>query len=411
MSGGSMMLQEKTGNKKSTEPRDQEATIQQLKEKVYLLESILDSIPVSIYWKDKNGVYIGRNQYAAEISYRLGIIDTLDKDFAIGLTDYHAFSKETADMYRTHDKQVMTTGEPLITEETIELEGKKHIQLSTKNVLHSSKGEVAGIIGYTMDITDKRKSQELHKKQEIAQETISYLKTMAASISHELRNPIAGARRMFSDIFQKIAKSMFSLTKATFDKKDISIIEQQLQKSVKHTQDGMRFVDTALTIMSMQLNNVSSSKIDKSRFTTCTISSVIDEALGTYYFQDHQKELVNWENKEDFEFTGESTLSRHIVWNLLKNALRAIEESGKGKIFIWIASDDEYNYLHFKDTAQGMPVEVAAHVFDQFYTKSEDGTGLGLSFCKTVMQSYEGDIACYAKDGEYAEFILKFPID
>jgi len=75
-------------------------------------------------------------------------------------------------------------------------------------------------------------------------------------------------------------------------------------------------------------------------------------------------------------------------------------EASKGEIFISLESDEQHNYLHFKDTAKGMPPEEAVRVFDQFYTNAQGGTGLGLSFCQVVMQSYGGDISCTAQEGK-----------
>jgi len=139
------------------------------------------------------------------------------------------------------------------------------------------------------------------------------------------------------------------------------------------------------------------------------MSTIVKDALATFFFNEGEQSLIHWQADNDFQFTGEPILSRHLLWNLLKNALRIIEESGKGEIFIWLESDDKHNYLHFKDTAKGMPAEVAAHVFDQFYTKSEGGTGLGLSFCQTVMYAYGGEITCVSEEGKYAQFTLTFP--
>jgi len=48
-------------------------------------------------------------------------------------------------------------------------------------------------------------------------------------------------------------------------------------------------------------------------------------------------------------------------------------------------------------------------LFHQFSSGSRDGAGLGLAFCKMAMQSYNGDIICDTREGEYTEFILNFP--
>ena len=96
--------------------------------------------------------------------------------------------------------------------------------------------------------------------------------------------------------------------------------------------------------------------------------------------------------------------------NLLKNAFYFIDKAGKGEIYIWAEINKNKSLLHFKDTAQGIEPEVLPKIFNQFFTyETNRGTGIGLSFCKIVMQSHHGNIECYSKFGEFTEFVLSFP--
>jgi signal transduction histidine kinase len=95
---------------------------------------------------------------------------------------------------------------------------------------------------------------------------------------------------------------------------------------------------------------------------------------------------------------------------LIKNALHFIHAERKGKIFIWIENHENKNTVHIKDTAKGMSTAVLAHIFDEFFTNREGGTGLGLTFCQIIMNAFGGKITCKSVDGEYAEFILHFPL-
>ena len=57
-----------------------------------------------------------------------------------------------------------------------------------------------------------------------------------------------------------------------------------------------------------------------------------------------------------------------------------------------------------------MPASVVSHIFDWFYAHTRHGTGIGLAFCKTVIESFGGTIVCDSIEGEYTTFILKLPI-
>ncbi|MBA8667975.1 HAMP domain-containing histidine kinase [Holosporaceae bacterium 'Namur'] len=53
--------------------------------------------------------------------------------------------------------------------------------------------------------------------------------------------------------------------------------------------------------------------------------------------------------------------------------------------------------------------EPLPYIFDKFYSKSKSGTGIGLAFCKMIMQDMGGYIECKSRVGKYTEFILTFP--
>lgn len=249
----------------------------------------------------------------------------------------------------------------------------------------------------------EKKIIALHEQIADAKQTIDHLKIMAANISHDLQTPMAGANFMFDEIFQSNASIILTLTQ---------LIEQQLQDCIEYTKTGRRFVSIAAGSMSMHLEHIKNDRIDPKTFTICSINTVIEEALTTFFFSnDQQKQLIHWPKGavEDFKFKGDPVLSQHIIWNLLKNALQAIDKAGKGNITIRLSSNDTTNSLYFTDTATGMPPEVATHIFEQFYTKSGKGSGLGLPFVKAVMRAYGGDITCDTKEREYTEFTLQFP--
>jgi signal transduction histidine kinase len=141
------------------------------------------------------------------------------------------------------------------------------------------------------------------------------------------------------------------------------------------------------------------------------IKHAIDSAIKEYPFYKKEKELVVWDEKNntDFTYLGDALLTKHILFNLIKNALRAIKEAEHGEIYISLYSDNQFNYLIFKDTASGIPAEDLDSVFQQFNSKSKGGSGLGLAFCKMTMQSYGGDITCDSKEGGFTVFTLSFP--
>ena len=130
---------------------------------------------------------------------------------------------------------------------------------------------------------------------------------------------------------------------------------------------------------------------------------IVKIAINDFTFEDkEQKELVNIDLENDFNFKGDKTLMIYVLFNLLKNALHY-----KVKINIWL--DSQNRQLHFKDEGIGIDKDKLESIFDSFTTSGKSsGTGLGLPFCKRAMNAFGGDIICQSEIGKGAEFILKF---
>ena len=67
------------------------------------------------------------------------------------------------------------------------------------------------------------------------------------------------------------------------------------------------------------------------------------------------------------------------------------------------------NYLILKDTGPGISPENIQHLFKAFFTRTQNGTGVGLSLCKTIMNEFGGSIHCESVEGEFTKFVMEFP--
>lgn len=145
----------------------------------------------------------------------------------------------------------------------------------------------------------------------------------------------------------------------------------------------------------------------------CSICRCVETALDRYPFADGERPLVDWLSRDDFVFRGVELLAVHVLFNLLKNALRQIARCGKGRIEIATIKGSGANHLVFRDTAAGIPSQQVPHIFTRFYTSSGSddilGAGIGLAFCRDVMQAFGGSIECNSSPGHSTEFVLTFP--
>jgi PAS domain S-box-containing protein len=126
-----------------------------------IIEGIINAIPVRVFWKDKNLVYLGCN---AAFARDAGFADPKD---LIGKDDYQMGWRDQAEKYREDDRQVIQSGRSklLIEEPQTTPDGNTITILTSKILLRDSAGKTSGMIGTYLDITErKRAEEELQRK-------------------------------------------------------------------------------------------------------------------------------------------------------------------------------------------------------------------------------------------------------
>jgi len=126
-----------------------------------------------------------------------------------------------------------------------------------------------------------------------------------------------------------------------------------------------------------------------------------------------KKKCIHWQAGEDFTVFGVKALLSHVLNNFIDNALDSVHFSNKpdGNVTIWLEQNKiTHDYrLHIKDTGLGLARNGRADLFKPFHTRRNNGTGLGLYFCKNVMEAHHAKVIVRGREGEYAQFTLVFP--
>ncbi len=249
-----------------------------------------------------------------------------------------------------------------------------------------------------------------YKTTMLQQQRLAGMAAAAGMIAHELRTPLLGIKsgaKAMAHYLPQLFKG-YQLAKE-HGLLNVTIRESRLQQLEEISDRIICEINYANTIIDMLLIKAGrENSLQNCILESCSMAECLTEAMSRYPFKSpHERSLITWQG--DFSFTGSKLLMQHVLFNLLKNALYVIATAQKGEISIWTERGEKFNILYFRDSAKGMTSQQLSRLFNHFYTTTFMGTGIGLSFCKLVMDRFGGDIRCESEEGSYTQFALLFP--
>jgi PAS domain S-box-containing protein len=131
-----------------------------LRESQEMLQLIMNAIPISVFWKNRDSVYIGCNRTFARECNRSDVTDI------IGKNPHDLFTKEIANIITEQDRQVLSTNSPMLNfmqSHTIS-DGSIGWREASKIPLHDENGEPVGILGLWRDVTEQSRAEERLKR-------------------------------------------------------------------------------------------------------------------------------------------------------------------------------------------------------------------------------------------------------
>ena len=112
------------------------------------------------------------------------------------------------------------------------------------------------------------------------------------------------------------------------------------------------------------------------------------------------------------EILGDPESLLRVFTNIIGNATKYTPEHGR--ITVTSENDDYYVTVRISDTGTGIPSDKLLFIFEPFYRvrgkeERQRGSGLGLTFCKKIIEMHGGEIAVASTEGQGSTFLLKFP--
>ncbi len=248
-------------------------------------------------------------------------------------------------------------------------------------VLKDDLGEEGALMLF-QDLTEMKK---LERRARFS-EQLAAVGELAAGIAHEIRNPLAS----ISGSVQVLAKD---LNVGAAERRPMEIIVSESKRLSKILEDFLRFVrpqerkvtvfDVARTVTEvMDLFRLSEEISDSHR-----ISADVSPACSM--------------------LPGDPDQIRQIVYNVAKNAIRAM--TAGGNLTVFGREEDGWYSIRFVDTGRGMSEEQLARLFTPFATAFDGGTGLGMAIVRRIVEDHGGVIDAESKPGEGTTVTILLP--
>lgn len=365
------------------------------------LFSVIDSLPTSIYWKDRDGIYHGRNKASAESLRRLGY--QYQWRSIVGKTDFDLFDTEMARQFTDNDWRVLQTGiETQQEEETIQPDGRALVQLSIKRPWRNKRGEIIGIIGNTFDITHLKEIEaELREAKEQA-EVADRLKTQfIRDMEHDIRTPLAG---------------IIGLSDILASEVDNPKWQEFLHDIHQCGQELMEYSDRILEFAKMESNEY---QLNHRPF---SIQEILEKLLRLEKPAAEVKHLrlsVKIDENTPSTLIGDDDRLYGILLNLISNAIKFTPEGSVAVTITPRRRDPKKIWLEIlvEDSGLGIPEEQSELIFDKFFRSYASnngrfkGIGLGLYLVKKFVEQMGGQILVSSQVNHGTKFTLQLPFE
>lgn len=251
-----------------------------------------------------------------------------------------------------------------------------------------------------------------HSERVVAREKLMAARALASSIAHEMRTPLLGIRLDAGKTGEHLGRlsTVNGWARArgcdgSLSDGDMARVSGALKRIGEHAAAANLVIDMLLT-------NLKDESYSQERIKPYAIAGTIDQALGRFYFRPGERELITVRVHHDFVYEGVEVLMIHVIFNLVKNALRAIAAAGTGHIVIEARSARGSHLLSVRDTGRGIESAALPYIFVPFVTGHADtgGAGIGLSFCRRVLEGFDGSIDCSSELGKGTTFEIRLPV-
>lgn len=353
-------------------------------------ESILAFMPGHVYWLDRNNVFLGCNDLQAKnacLNSRKDIV---------GKTNFDMPWKDQAEELNRINNLVMETGIPHTAEEYAIMAQGMAIYISQKVPLRNKNNEIIGVLGISLDITDRKKMEVALRRAKESAEVANQAKTeFITNMSHDIHTPLSGIVGM-SKLLEEQAK-----------------VPEQRQYARWINESGEQLLGLLQSVLDIvAADNVTGNDVQVELFDLYkNIQDIAYLLKPTVQMKQIQLRIEMDKQVPRRVLTDGSKLHK-VLLNLLGNAVKFTEHGVVTIRVTTLANENDYVQLRFNviDTGIGIPPELQLRIFDRFFRAvpsnkgRQGGFGVGLHIAQKYIGMLGGEIKLESEPGKGSNF-------
>ncbi|MEB3121126.1 MAG: PAS domain S-box protein [Snowella sp.] len=379
---------------------DRKQAEKSLRKSQQFIQTIINTVPLPLFWKDRQSVFLGCNQQLAQV---LGLSSTTEIE---GKTDFElSLSEDQAIAYRAGDQRVITSGEAeLGREETYTLDNGELNWIEThKAPLRDGDDNIIGVVGMFQNINERKqyefalqeKNSELEKLLQLREETLELREDMSNMIVHDLRTPLTTitlAAGMINKYGDRVGQRALIVRKAG-----------QILDSAKQLE---KMIDSLLFMAKLEAGKMLFNLIPTD------LNRLGSEVIADFELIANSRDIELYSELPNFGQTiaVDATILRRIIDNLMSNALKFSPSGGQVTLSLEYLPENRLK-VKVADTGTGISEAEKQKIFQKFeigsLKRNVSQTGLGLAFCKMAVEAQGGTLAIADNHPQGVIFIVE----
>ncbi len=349
-----------------------------------LVQTLMDSVPDSIYFKDEKNRFVTVNRAKAENS------NTTPENM-VGKTDFDFLPKKQAEKSFEDDNRIMKSGKPM--KDKVETftrpDGLVRWVSATKIPWYDEKGKIIGTIGISRDMTQRKQAEEaLNKERE------KFISVLIHDLKGSLLPVIGYTKRLIDGKAKSKADSSRML----------NIIQGSSQEVLQIIENTTRSLREKFILQSFHPKEVDFSD---------TLISIVSKAIPAIEERGieisiNKKKRERWNQLEKVVLKADPFQMKTLIENLLGNAIKYAKET----IVVELKQMKHSGVLMISNDGPGIPEEYHERIFDEYFQipGGEKGTGIGLYSVKRVVENHKGKIVVHSSPDKGTSFKITLPL-